>query len=404
MRRYLAVALIVLAMGAVACGDDDEPTIEGGGATTTAQTGPKTATIDVDAAGTDPRIVTFQFFPKEATFHPGDTVNFKSHFNGEPHTVAFGTSVKAAIEAFNKLTPEQREQEGPPPPEFEKLPSFFPQEDVPTPQIRLNQAAAQACYVESGDPPTSGKCPDQTQEDFKGTESLYNSGFLTDDEDFNVRLADSIAPGTYDFMCLVHFTEMAGKINVVDRAQKAQTPDEIQAAARKDLDDLVGRIKPAVDKAQAEAKPAEVAAGVLGQPAEGQQGFPGEAVVFAPKEVKVPVNGTVTWQVGGLHTITFNAPEDARPAITVAADGDVQLNPKAVTRVGSPEPAEPAEDEDAPPVVVNAGRFDGNGFKNSGDLFGGSSPLQYKVTFTRAGTYRYVCLVHPDMEGTVTVA
>ena len=29
--------------------------------------------------------------------------------------------------------------------------------------------------------------------------------------------------------------------------------------------------------------------------------------------------------------------------------------------------------------------------------------FQYRVTFTQAGTYPFQCLIHPDMEGTVTV-
>ena len=31
------------------------------------------------------------------------------------------------------------------------------------------------------------------------------------------------------------------------------------------------------------------------------------------------------------------------------------------------------------------------------------SPAQYTLTFTKAGTYGYDCLVHPGMDGTITV-
>ena len=34
----------------------------------------------------------------------------------------------------------------------------------------------------------------------------------------------------------------------------------------------------------------------------------------------------------------------------------------------------------------------------------GEGFFAYKLTFTKAGTYNYACLIHPAMEGTVTVA
>ena len=49
---------------------------------------------------------------------------------------------------------------------------------------------------------------------------------------------------------------------------------------------------------------------------------------------------------------------------------------------------------------------DGNAFKSSGGV--GSDPesglLQYTVTFTKAGSYPFVCLVHPKMGGVVQVS
>jgi plastocyanin len=49
----------------------------------------------------------------------------------------------------------------------------------------------------------------------------------------------------------------------------------------------------------------------------------------------------------------------------------------------------------------------GNGFANSGDLDrGDDAPFKAQVTFqfTAAGTYHYVCLVHPFMHGTIIVS
>ena len=54
------------------------------------------------------------------------------------------------------------------------------------------------------------------------------------------------------------------------------------------------------------------------------------------------------------------------------------------------------------PALIEGARAtvtDGQGRYQITDL----RPGTYKVTFTVAGTYKYICLIHPDMEGTVTV-
>jgi hypothetical protein len=48
----------------------------------------------------------------------------------------------------------------------------------------------------------------------------------------------------------------------------------------------------------------------------------------------------------------------------------------------------------------------GNGFLNSGVLADkgvGPLPRSFKITFGTPGTYQYICLVHPEMKGTITV-
>jgi len=56
-------------------------------------------------------------------------------------------------------------------------------------------------------------------------------------------------------------------------------------------------------------------------------------------------------------------------------------------------------------VHVDAGDYDGRHFLSSG-LGGPMGPddvVTYSVTFTRAGSYKYACLVHPLMVGVVDV-
>ena len=58
-----------------------------------------------------------------------------------------------------------------------------------------------------------------------------------------------------------------------------------------------------------------------------------------------------------------------------------------------------------PPPVIDGGSWDGRGFRSSGIIFGPPPPntTQFKLRFTNAGTYAFVCSVHRGMSGTVTV-
>lgn len=63
----------------------------------------------------------------------------------------------------------------------------------------------------------------------------------------------------------------------------------------------------------------------------------------------------------------------------------------------------------APPLsspAFGGNTYNGTGLVNSGTLIGVPFPgatQSFSLTFTRAGTYTYVCLYHPDMTGTVHV-
>jgi plastocyanin len=63
-----------------------------------------------------------------------------------------------------------------------------------------------------------------------------------------------------------------------------------------------------------------------------------------------------------------------------------------------------------PKVAFPSGRhtYNGTGFVSSGILAlnapqNSKVPPTYRLTFTRPGTYQYDCLVHPNMEGSITV-
>ena len=88
-----------------------------------------------------------------------------------------------------------------------------------------------------------------------------------------------------------------------------------------------------------------------------------------------------------------------------AANGTVSFNRKAIEPANSPKPPEPAQGSPngpPPPVTFDGGTWDGTGFHSSGSA-NALGDFFYKLTFTKAGTYKYECLIHPDMLGTVKV-
>ena len=55
--------------------------------------------------------------------------------------------------------------------------------------------------------------------------------------------------------------------------------------------------------------------------------------------------------------------------------------------------------------MINGRTWNGVGFRNSGLIFGDAPPhtTAFKLTFSKAGSYKFQCTVHEDMKGTVTV-
>jgi plastocyanin len=114
---------------------------------------------------------------------------------------------------------------------------------------------------------------------------------------------------------------------------------------------------------------------------------------FFPDTVRIHVGDTVHWQrnANELHTVTFLAGTPLPPFIIPAPAGlpsPLMLNPVAAFLTA------PAN-----------GQYDGSTFANSGLI--GPDPGQaqsFDLTFTKPGTYNYVCVVHGvEMSGKILV-
>jgi len=114
-------------------------------------------------------------------------------------------------------------------------------------------------------------------------------------------------------------------------------------------------------------------------------GEPGYSVnLFGPKTITVAQGSTITFKSNWLepHTVTFTGteamprPDDARATTRIPASGT------------------PA--------------YDGTTFTNSGFLIQGAPPgapvaASFNVSFPKTGTFPFLCIIHPGMNGTVTV-
>ena len=405
-RSAAVAALVAVLLLAAACGGDDDDTATTGSSAGTSTTGPgdgpTTFPVQVDALPDDFSASFFAYFPEQLRARPGDTVSFASRFTGEPHTVAFGTLLDTALDAFATV-PAGTAPSSDVRALLAKVPSFF----SPT-ETRVDAdpqpAAAQPCFLAGGDPPAVEACADQPAElpAFDGTQSFYSSGFLPDEATFDVKLAEGIAPGTYRFMCLVDRTEMTGVLTVVEPGQSVPAPDDVRTQAEVEIEGAVDTVRERATAAKAVTS-ADVATAGAPEPPEPPATAPGgrridSTVNVFPEELSVPAGGTVTWTLHGAHIIAFNAAEDARPLYAFDASGVVRANKKGANPSGSP----PRPAGAGPPVVIDAGQFDGAGFRNSG-LLVGEGDLSWRLTFTKPGTYTYLCLFHTDMEGIVKV-
>jgi len=106
---------------------------------------------------------------------------------------------------------------------------------------------------------------------------------------------------------------------------------------------------------------------------------------YFPRTITINAGDTVTWTKNTTlpHTVHFLSGAKSLRVALPQEDGKVLLNPL----VWNPQGGQ---------------TYDGAGIAASGFL-GEEKGLQYKLTFTKPGTYKYECAIHPGMSGTVVV-
>jgi plastocyanin len=352
LRSFVILAMVVLLVGA--CSDDkaDKAT-----ATTTTATaalsGPQKYTVIVDGPSTlgAENYVFGTYFPQTIKVRPGDTITYDNRSSNDIHTVTFGLKDDRSDSPPTVLKTRQ-----------------------------ANPVVFGPCYTTQParpditcPPPTAG-APEYTGKGY------WNSGVIlptplppeAGPKTTALKLASDIAPGQYAVACLLH-PNMKATVSVVGSDAERQSPVEVAAAADKELGD-------------AKAQGAGIATPTPGTVASGAAvvaGWSNKITAvnrFNPEAVTIKAGQTVTWKTSSdwmPHTVSFQPPFKS--------------------------PAEPNALK--PSGVKTGGKFAG-GESHSG-IFGpppdGLSDT-FTLTFTKAGRYSYLCLLHPGMAGTIEVS
>lgn len=195
--------------------------------------------------------------------------------------------------------------------------------------------------------------------------------------------------GRYTVLCALH-PGMKGTIVV--KGKKAKIPTKKQDRKR-----IEAQVKAATKLAKKLAAGQGVPSGLTVKAGNDKRGV--AAIAFFPAAKTVKVGDKVTFTISKRSTETHNvafAPESYAQELAGAFIGPAGLDPRVVY---------PSE-QPGTPLVVD-GTSHGNGFVNTGMLDAVKStplPKSAVVTFSKAGTYDYYCIVHgAAMRGKITV-
>ncbi|HZQ78487.1 MAG TPA: plastocyanin/azurin family copper-binding protein [Acidimicrobiia bacterium] len=364
MRRIRAVAVLstlALALGAGAACKSETPKPSAAAATDTTAAagppgpvGPQQYTVVVDGPSTlgAENIVFGTYFPNTLKVRPGDTVTFDNRSSNDVHTVTLG------VKADRSDQPPLPSKDG-----SENPPVFHPcfTADPPKPDMTACPTAAPATF-----PDYAGK-------------GFWNSGVIlptalpaeAGPKAATLKLAAGLAPGPYSVICLLH-PFMGATLDVVASDAERLSPAAVAAAADKQLGD------------------ARTAAGAIPVPTHAPEATGatvtaswGDKLIavnrFEPQTVTIKAGQAVTWHDASPfmpHTVSFS------PHFKTPSDTGAFL-----------------------PVGAKSGSRYAGGESHSG-IFGPTPPFPtdtFSLTFTKAGTYPYICLLHPGMAGTVKV-
>ena len=296
-----------------------------------------------------------RFLPEKITIHVGDSVTWKLG-GEEEHTIYFPAGEPPP--ALEEVGPDGRDYFNPA--------VFLPSEGK----------------MYDGGTPFSGGVLAGEDEELVGS-STFTLTFTQ--------------PGVYEYVCMFH-PGMKGTITVIPTDQPLpMTPADYAQTARSEAKAALD----AADKLHRQLMKPKVTSRSDGT-SEYTLDMVGDAKTmatvlrFEPTPLHVKVGDTVTWRMldyTEAHTVTFLDNSDEMPELAFVesqGDGPPQLvvNPMAWKLAGG-------------------STHTGSGYYNSGAMLRPEGELAptYSLTFTQAGTYEYVCILHAymGMKGTIIV-
>ena len=219
-----------------------------------------------------------------------------------------------------------------------------------------------------------------------GADTTLNSGQLNLGGTFTLKIANTVAPGTYRFVCVLHLG-MTGTISVVPPDQALPKTDaqyQAQAHAQQTVD-LAQAREIGVQSAVAAAHATDIGgAGIEVAVGGGEQSS--ASLRYFPSSSTIHVGDSVTF---------VNRDEFATHSVTFG-----ELTPFIFFPYGNPTISDPNQQ-------VNSGVLASASLLT---YFSAPNPplapnMQFTATFAAPGTYHYVCVFHDDMGmvGSLTV-
>ncbi|NQW22555.1 MAG: SMP-30/gluconolactonase/LRE family protein [SAR202 cluster bacterium] len=373
MKRPLILisALVALVLLIAACGGDTTPEPAESAAmevvvTPTPLPAAGAREVTILAGGGEDTVLLNAFLARDITVRAGDTVTWNLGHPDEVHTVSFLSGGA-------------------------RIPDVIPVEGGAPTDLQLNPAVAF---------PT--RFPGTPVESYDGT-GIINSGMMSnapggpDAPPNNVMSVVMTTEGTYDYVCLLH-PQMIGTVTVVaDNAANVESQAEIDARAGAEE----AALRAQIDGVRAAGAMIRSEAGPNGTTTwhvqVGPAGFDSqlELYEFLASDLTIQEGDSVVFSSAApsIHTVTFHPgqpqPEFVIPDFSQPGPPVLKANPLGAF------PVKPS------------GEFDGTGYWNSGIMsaVGGPGGTAFTMTFSKAGSYDYICAIHQTlgMEANITV-